>query len=64
MKWEYKTVLFNKKKFVSGSLDKKLLDKELNSYGDNGWELVSFELKTTLIGQDIAAFALFKRAKS
>lgn len=39
------------------------MDEELNSYGDVGWELVNFDLKTTILGQDVAAIALFKRAK-
>jgi hypothetical protein len=61
MEWEYKTIRFRKKEFVSSSLDIEALDKQLNSYGSLGWELVSFETRTALLGNEIAAVAIFKK---
>ncbi|MBA3029056.1 MAG: DUF4177 domain-containing protein [Desulfobacteraceae bacterium] len=63
MKWEYKTIHFSRKKFITSSLDTALIDEKLNSYSDNGWELVTFEIKTTFIGIETGAYALLKRAK-
>jgi len=63
MNWEYKTVRFDKKKFVTGALDIALLNEKLNTYGERGWELVSFETKKAIFGQDISALAIFKRVK-
>jgi hypothetical protein len=61
MNWEYKTIRFDKKKFIAGSLDIEALDEKLNAYGKMGWELVSFETRTALLGNELAAVAIFKR---
>ncbi|UZE95915.1 DUF4177 domain-containing protein [Alkalimarinus alittae] len=63
MNWEYKTVRFDKRKFVTGAFDVALLNEKLNTYGEQGWELVSFETKQATFGQDIGALAIFKRVK-
>ncbi|WP_286234865.1 DUF4177 domain-containing protein [Thalassotalea sediminis] len=62
--WEYKTLRFDKKQFVSGRLDLSLLDEKLNAYGEMGWELVNLDTNSTLFGNDIAAIAVFKRLKA
>ena len=61
MAWEYKTIRFEKKNFVSGSLNVEALDEKLNAYGRMGWELVSFETRSTILGNEVAAIAIFKR---
>jgi len=61
MIWEYKTIRFDKKTFISGSLDIEALDEKLNAYGKMGWELISFETRTALLGNELAAVAIFKR---
>ncbi len=43
MKWEYKTIFFNKKNFFTSVVDTNLLDGKINDYADRGWELVSFK---------------------
>ena len=40
-KWEYKTVVFRKRKFLTSQLDWREFNEQLNQYGDKGWELVS-----------------------
>ena len=61
MKWEYKTISFDKMKFITSSLNTDLFNEKLNSYGDQGWELVSFATTTSLWGHPRAAIAIFKR---
>ncbi|MDO6427429.1 DUF4177 domain-containing protein [Thalassotalea sp. 1_MG-2023] len=63
VKWQYKTLRFDKKQFISGRLDLSLLDEKLNAYGDMGWELVSLDTNSSVFGTDIAAVAVFKRIK-
>lgn len=63
MKWEYKSVTINKRRFLSGAYDTKALDEKLNSFGDQGWELVSTVSPHWLASQGPIT-ALFKRTKS
>ena len=41
-KWEYKTITFNKRKFLTSQIDWEEFNSLLNRHGDNGWEMVSF----------------------
>lgn len=61
MKWEYKTVQFEKKGFISSKLDIDELDTELNALGREGWELISFEYQPS-ISNELPSFAILKRA--
>ena len=61
MKWEYKTVRFDKRKFITSSLDTDLLNEKLNTYGDQGGELINCQMTTSIRGLPIAAIAVFKR---
>jgi len=40
-KWEYKTVVFGKRKFFTSQLNWEELNDQLNQHGNRGWELVS-----------------------
>ena len=65
-KWEYLTVEFKRVKetgkvFAAHSFNCGHIDKALNSYGREGWELVSFFTETVYEGAAIAAFATMKR---
>ncbi len=40
-KWEYKTVTFEAKGFMGGTLDTDNFDEKLNEQGRQGWEVVS-----------------------
>jgi hypothetical protein len=61
MNWEYKTIRFDKRNYIAGPLDIEALDKKLNAYGKMGWELVVFETRTALLGNELAVVAIFKR---
>lgn len=61
MKWEYKTIRFAKRKFITSSLDTDLLNEKLNAYGDRGWELISCQVTTSIWGLPTMAIAVFKR---
>lgn len=41
MRWEYKVIKYSKRSFFSGTIDPEAFEVELNSYGREGWELVS-----------------------
>lgn len=43
MKWEYKTVQYNRRSFITGRVDPEELNKKLNVHGKEGWELVNVE---------------------
>ena len=46
MQWEYKTVQYNKRSFISGRVDPLQLNTKLNQLGREGWELVNLENMT------------------
>lgn len=58
MKFEYKTLNFRKRAFLTSAVDVKALDDILNEYAAKGWELVSVNLMG-LFAQ--AAIVVFKR---
>ncbi len=61
MKWEYKTIFFNKKNFFTSSIDTQLLDEKVNDYADKGWELVTMNNAGFLGWQ--GAIIIFRREK-
>lgn len=58
MKYEYKTLDFRKRAFITSTVDVKALDEKLNEYAEKGWELVSVNL-VGLFAQ--AAIVVLKR---
>ncbi len=64
MKWEYKTVRFQKQNQWKFSLDRKLIEEKMTQLGAEGWELVSFVTQNALLGHEITALAVFKRASN
>lgn len=40
-KWEYKSIKFKPGGFFGGKIDEDEFEKTLNSYGRDGWELIS-----------------------
>jgi hypothetical protein len=62
-KWEYISVKFLTKGFSGGILDIHNLDRELNSLGEQGWELVSCITTHMSAGQSREVIAVLKRRK-
>jgi hypothetical protein len=59
MQWEYRTVQYNRRSFLSGRVDPIKLNMRLNELGRDGWELVNVENMT---GWGMpAVIAVFKR---
>ena len=59
MQWEYKTVQFNRRSFISGRVDPGYVNAKLNELGREGWELVNVE---NMSGWGMpAVLAVFKR---
>ncbi len=50
MRWKYKTVRITRKKFISSLIDMKYVEERLNTYGAQGWELVSAETVVSFLG--------------
>lgn len=62
MKWEYKTITFDERKFLTGKADPKALSEKLNTLGEQGWELVSVVNQGGLL-QASGLMAVLKRAR-
>ena len=64
MKWEYKTLKVEPKGLMGGKVDEAQLDRVMNEFGAQGWELA------TAFGTDVAGggtrdvVLIFKRPKS
>lgn len=58
MKWEYKTIKLDTETFA-GRFKPEKLSKELNSIGEEGWELVNYSTPFYLLKGPI--IAIFKR---
>jgi hypothetical protein len=61
MTWEYKTLFLNTTGFLGGKLDQAAFDKELASFGRDGWELVSIFDTNSYEGATRLVVAVFKR---
>ena len=64
-KWEYKMLIPEVKGFINRKLDPKI-NEELNTLGDNGWELISVSPLTDVAswGSQTKSFIfIFKRKK-
>lgn len=62
--WEYKTIKFKTKGFISGgNLDEEDLENQLNELGFQGWELVSAFDTNKIHGTSNYIVAIFKRPR-
>lgn len=59
--WSYKTVKYKTGGFLGGKVDEKEFEDLLNSYGYEGWELVSCFDTSVSQGQSRDVIAIFKR---
>ncbi|KKO52632.1 DUF4177 domain-containing protein [Paenibacillus sp. DMB20] len=59
--WEYKTVKYQTGGFLGGKVNEDELNELLNSYGYEGWELVSCFDTSQNQGQSRDVIAIFKR---
>lgn len=60
-KWEYKTLKFKTRGFLGGKVDEEEFEDMLNSYGIDGWELVSCFDTSMYQGQSNDIIAVLKR---
>ncbi len=64
MKWEYKILKFQPS-FWLGNIKDEEIQKELNLYGDQGWELCgTFDINTNVNGRTSEIVFTLKRVKS
>jgi hypothetical protein len=61
MRWEYNTVIFEPRWFVSGRLDGERFQTKLDELGRAGWELVSVFDTNVHEGATAQVVAVFKR---
>ncbi|OZB96280.1 DUF4177 domain-containing protein [Paenibacillus sp. XY044] len=59
--WSYKTVKYKTGGFLGGKVDEEEFEDLLNSYGYEGWELVSCFDTSVSQGQSRDIIAVFKR---
>ncbi|WP_152403267.1 DUF4177 domain-containing protein [Paenibacillus cellulositrophicus] len=59
--WSYKTVKYKTGGFLGGKVDEEEFEDLLNSYGYEGWELVSCFDTSVSQGQSRDVVAIFKR---
>ncbi|MEC0238552.1 DUF4177 domain-containing protein [Paenibacillus dokdonensis] len=59
--WAYKTVKYKTGGFLGGKVDEEEFEDLLNSYGIDGWELVSCFDTSVSQGQSRDVIAIFKR---
>jgi len=62
MRWEYKTLSFKKRSFLSGAIDAESLNQQLDALGRDGWELVSV-CPNSFMGAPSGIVAVLKRQK-
>jgi hypothetical protein len=63
VQWEYKTVKFKTGGFLGGILEEQEFDRELNQYGEQGWELVSCFDTSQSQGASREVIVVFKRTR-
>ena len=61
MKFEYKLVQHKAKGFLGGKVDINKMTDEYNTYGKDGWELVSVMDTNKSYGESNLVIAVFKR---
>lgn len=62
-KWEYKSIKFETKGFLSITLEIEDFNFKLNEFGNEGWELVSCVPISGTSGETVEVTAVFKRKK-
>jgi len=63
MKWEYRLEKFKMDGFFNKAIDETSVIQALNSLGDMGWELISFEGQSIGFGETKEILAVLKRSK-
>ena len=62
--WEYKTIVIKEaKSFRGGKFNTDEIEKELNKYGSQGWELVTVATSNKDYGSSASLICIFKRQK-
>ncbi len=63
MKWQYQTIEFNFKGTFSSTIDMDSVEATLNQLGNQGWELITFNLNHGHLNSKVAAIAILKKIK-
>ncbi|USB31803.1 DUF4177 domain-containing protein [Paenibacillus sp. YPG26] len=61
--WEYRTIKFKTGGFLGGKIDEQEFQDELNTHGQEGWELVSCFDTSQTEGASRYIIVVFKRKK-
>lgn len=61
--WEYRTMKYKTGGFLGGKIDDRDFEEGLNSYGQEGWELVSCFDTSQSQGASRDIIAVFKRLR-
>lgn len=62
-KFEYKAVIYDTKGFWGGNVNESQLENQLNSLGNEGWEMVSCTSTNQSYGSSKSIVCIFKRKK-
>ena len=63
-KYEYKTFIYDTKGLWGGIVDVNQFQNELNTFGNDGWELISSISTTQSQGASKSIVCIFKRKKA
>ena len=62
-KYEYKVVAYDTKGFWGGNVEINQIEKQLNQFGNDGWEMVSGTSTNQSYGASKSIGCIFKRKK-
>ena len=60
-RFEYKVFAYDTKGFFGGSVEVEQLEEQLNLFGEEGWEMVSWTNSTQSYGASKSIVCIFKR---